>query len=144
MISERSSLLWLVGACPSRVGDEALRATGNSGSSADRLRVMLEMDVEEFNQAFRRVNVLSDPPWNKVRARVAGRALRRQIAGAEALVLGRDAWLALGLPDHCFFFESHKNFTLLPHPSGRSLVYNSGSSRAVLRRVVMNALSGFD
>ena len=131
--------IWLIGACPSKPSGLPLHPEGGRTSTADRLRVMLSMSVEEYAQSFRRANILDSPPWDAHRARVHGQRLRRAVRG-RALVLGRDAWTALGLPDWSQWFETHECFTLIPHPSGRNLFYNDRENRETLRRVVGCAL----
>jgi hypothetical protein len=133
---------WLIGACPSDDGSEALKATGGKAGSADRLREMLEMSVEEYDRAFTRANVLEQGPWRPRAARQSGAKLKKQVKGHHALVLGRDAWQALGLPSLVMYFETWENFTLVPHPSGKNLIYNVEAMRDKLRKVVRDALSG--
>ena len=106
----------------------------------DRLRVMLGMSVDEFVATFRRVNVLASGPWDPTRARRAARRLRPAI-DLPALVLGRDAWRALGLPGDAGFFEMRDGFVLLPHPSGRNRMFNDPERSGVLLHVV-NAVLG--
>lgn len=128
--------VWLIGAAPpeSVVGPIPLRARGGSFSTADRLREMLEMTVDEYEAAFERANVLGSPPWDR-RARAAGRRTRRQITET-AVVLGKEVWSVLGLPRQTRYFERVENFTLVPHPSGRSLIYNDASMRALLKETI--------
>jgi hypothetical protein len=82
------------------------------------------MSVDEFLEAFpRRYNVSNG---------VSGDL------GDRVAVLGREAWVALGLPRTTGFFgrvkRSGVTYILLPHPSGRSLLYNSPRVRARVKR----------
>jgi len=129
------SQVWLIGACPSRAGAPALRPTGGRAGSADRLRVMLDMTVEEFTSSFRCANVLRRGPWDLARAKRGAAVLRGRLT-LPALVLGRDAWRALRLPGDTEFFEMRDGFVLLPHPSGRNRVWNDRERSGVLLHVV--------
>jgi hypothetical protein len=132
---------WLIGSCPSDGGSAALVANGCGVGSADRLREMLDITVEQYDLAFSRTNVLEHGPWRPRAARHAGAKLKKVVGAARAIVLGRDAWLALGLPTRAMFFETYSNFTLVPHPSGRNRLYNHEEMRVRLREVVENALA---
>jgi hypothetical protein len=96
---------------------------------------MLGMSVDEYEASFERANILGNPPWESRRARVAGRRLRADIT-EPAVVLGRDAWLAMGLPSTTMYFEVVENFTLVPHPSGKNLIFNDASMRAKLKETI--------
>jgi hypothetical protein len=103
--------IWLIGSCPNEnyAKQPPLRPSraGGRSSTADRLRIMLGMSVDEYEAAFARANVLGSPPWETRRARIAGRRLRAEIV-EPAVVLGRDAWLAMGLPSETRYFETVK------------------------------------
>jgi hypothetical protein len=123
---------WLVGIAPSDPSyrGPALTPTGARYSSADRLRLLLGMSVEEFLRSYpNRANALNH---------VRGRMLAREVTGRVA-VFGLDAWNALGLPPR-EFWECHQTsvakFYLLPHPSGRCRLYNKIANRARLRRLM--------
>ena len=46
-----------------------------------------------------------------------------------AVVLGREAWSLLGLESKVNFFTRRGSAYLIPHPSGRTLSYNSAKTR---------------
>jgi hypothetical protein len=122
---------WLVGMAPSDPGFQgpALTPTGKRTSSADRLRVMLGMSVEEFLRAF--------PDRENALDHKNGRLLSQKVSGRVA-VFGTEAWRALGLPPRAFWESHHTEraaFYLLPHPSGRCRLYNASANRARLRRL---------
>lgn len=128
--------VWLLGIRPSRRAATALLPTGKRSNSADRLRRMLGMTVKEFLAAFpQRANVLD---------RVRGHRLAREVKGT-VYVLGREAWRCLDLP-WVEFFHSHGRagavFFLIPHPSGKSLIYNEEHNRTRLRRLMCRHSSG--
>jgi hypothetical protein len=68
-----------------------------------------------------------------------GSMIARVVTG-RAFVLGREAWVGLGLPgDHEFWASVRRGratYTLLPHPSGRCRIYNIEKNRARLRRII--------
>ena len=126
-------MTWLVGIAPSKPGLPALKPNGGSTSTADRLRIMLNLSVEEFLIWFpNRTNVL-----NKSR----GAMLRPKLTGM-VFVLGREAWDCLHLPRRDLW-ESHADaystFVLLPHPSGRNHVYNDEEMRRRLRECLSHS-----
>jgi hypothetical protein len=122
---------WLVGMAPSdpNYRGPALTPTGGRTSSADRLRTLLDMSVEEFLRAY--------PDRENALNYAYGRLLARRVTGRVA-VFGVDAWRMLGLPSRRFW-ESYQTkaatFYLLPHPSGRCRLYNTGTNRVRLRRL---------
>jgi hypothetical protein len=124
--------VWLIGSTPSKPDQIPLRA-GRPGA-ADRLREILEMSLDEYEAAFARANILASPPFDR-RARTAGRRVRKTIT-EPAVVLGRDTWLAMGLPSQTRYFERVENFTLVPHPSGRNIIYNNPAMRTKLRETI--------
>jgi hypothetical protein len=130
--------IWLIGPAPPAPAIP-LRARGGKSSTADRLREMLEMSVDEYEAAFERANILGAPPWETRRARFAGRRIRKTIT-EPAVVLGRDAWTAMGLPSSTRYFESVENFTLVPHPSGKNLAYNDPWMRKKLKNTIDDLL----
>jgi hypothetical protein len=129
------TVVWLIGSAPTEAGAIPLRADGGKTSTGDRLREMLGMSLDEYEAAFARANVLAEPPWRPRAAAVAGRRLRKTITES-AVVLGRDPWLALGLPSSTRYFETVENFTLVPHPSGKNLAYNDASIRVKLKDTI--------
>jgi len=124
---------WLVGIQPGKRGDPPLKATGGRSSTADRLRLMLNMTVEEYEQTFpNRVNVFDRGRGSRLRPRLDGMVF----------VLGKQAWACLHLPPARFWSihtSRYASFMLIPHPSGRNLVYNDPKMRRTLREVMTNA-----
>jgi hypothetical protein len=127
--------VWLLGIKPSRRGQPALVPKGGRASTADRLRSMLGLTVDEFLSAF--------PNRENVMDRVNGRRLAKRVTGT-AYVFGREAWRCLDFPPRDFF-QSHGTggavFFLLPHPSGRCRNYNSEIVKSKLRRLMCRHLS---
>lgn len=121
---------WLIGIAPSKPGAPALTPVGRGSNTADRLRVMLHMSVEEFLERF--------PHRDNALNHVRGRVLAREVTGRVA-VFGYEAWAALGLPPR-EFWEFHitpaAKFYLLPHPSGLNRLYNTKANRNRLRRLL--------
>jgi hypothetical protein len=121
---------WLIGIAPARPGDPALTPVGRRHSTADRLRLLLHMSVEEFLRTFPNRDNALDYKY--------GRALANRVSGRVA-VFGYDAWRCLGLPPRQFW-EHHQTaaakFYLLPHPSGLNRLYNTKANRNRLRRLL--------
>jgi hypothetical protein len=89
------------------------------GSAGERLFQLSGMSLEEYERAFRRVNAVDDP---------------RFPAGAHLIFLGRRAWDFVGFPGRPAFFSTVKmplgfRLTLIPHPSGKNLMYNDETNR---------------
>jgi hypothetical protein len=127
--------VWLLGIKPSKPGARALTPTGAKANSADRLRIMLGLSVEEFLRTFPlRENVLNS---------VRGRRMAKQVSGT-VYVFGHHAWWCMGLPRKNLW-ESHGRgdtvFILVPHPSGRSITYNDHHNVERLRRLMCRHLS---
>ncbi len=115
---------------PHRPGDPlSPTADRNAGY---RLWKMSGMSLEAYQGAFERMNLLEERQWSPWRARAAGRRMRRRLAGRSVVVLGRGVWRALALPGASWFETvgvGTSAFTLLPHPSGRCLLYNEAANR---------------
>jgi hypothetical protein len=107
---------------------------GRSSSAADRLLALSGLTLTEYLDRFNRVNVIPQGRWNPARARQRGALLRMELGSDErVLVLGKQAWGALGLPRTAHFFSTHDNYTLLPHPSGRNILLNNPEMRRRMR-----------
>ena len=123
----------LVGLKTNRPGAPPLLPTGGRSSAVDRLRLFLGLSVPLFLKTFPlRINVLDH----------RGAVLRRELRGS-IFVLGREAWRTLGLPRRGWFAVEETEgakWVLLPHPSGRSLVYNSRAARGMAKRIVYRHL----
>jgi hypothetical protein len=107
-----------------------LTPTGGSSSAVDRLRIYLCLSVEAFERKFpKRVNV-----YNKV----YGRHVMKTLSGP-CYVLGKEAWRCLGLPASPFFTQIRRpglSLRLLPHTSGKNLMYNDPALRRRVRRLL--------
>ncbi|HXU01296.1 MAG TPA: hypothetical protein VN903_09905 [Polyangia bacterium] len=126
---------------PTRAGDPlSPMADRNAGH---RLWRMSGMALADYEATFERINLLPSRRWLPWQARAAGRKLRRQLAGRSVVVLGRGVWQALGLDDVAWFASTTiggTTFTLLPHPSGRNLIYNDAANREEVRRCLSQFL----
>ena len=125
-------MITLLGVRTPLIGQRPLFPTGGRVSTADRLRLLLHMTPLEFEQRFpRRANVNN---------RKRGRSLVNSLRG-RVFVLGRESWRLLGLT-RVEFFDSIETvnsavFTLLPHPSGRNLLYNDPRVRKRMRDLLL-------
>jgi hypothetical protein len=128
-------------------GREALspRGRGAGGRLFEIARLHGGFSEEEYEREFSRRNVLDRRRWDQKRARGGASRLRwlaRRVG--KVVVLGREAWAALGLPSKAPFFsqveEGGATWLLLPHPSGRNLLLNDERARetmgSLLRKVV--------
>jgi hypothetical protein len=84
---------------------------------------------ERYAAAFSFVNIVKGRRWSWLAALQAGAEMKKRMDGVRAVVLGRQVWEALEMPP-ALWFQSHGFMTLIPHPSGRNLVYNSPEIRA--------------
>jgi len=108
------------------------------GGAGDRLLKISGMTRDEYLSTFRRCNILPFGRWSSLRARRRGLRLQGTLRG-KVIVLGRETWRALGLPRVGFFTRlrtSEAEFILLPHPSGRNLIYNDARARGRARRIL--------
>jgi hypothetical protein len=127
----------------SKTGIALLPSETGKSTAAERLLAMSGLAREEYLKRFHRVNVLRQARWSRWRARAAGAFLRRELRG-DVIVLGREAWRSMGLP-RTEFFESFAGsggatFYLVPHPSGRNLLYNDRASRLRLKRLLRRVI----
>lgn len=109
------------------------------GASGDRLRRILGLTVEEYLEQFDRVN-LCVQAWDLSRARVEATRLLWvcERERAPLVLLGRRVARAFGVPDVPLFSRPFSGLpiTLLPHPSGRSKVWNNREAHRRARRAV--------
>jgi hypothetical protein len=116
-------------------GSLPLFPVGGRTSTADRLRLFLGLSVTQYLRTFPvRLNLLDEG--------VRIEELRRELRGS-VFVLGREPWRLLGLPRRGWFGVEETEgavWVLIPHPSGRSIVYNSKSMRERAKRVVYKYL----
>jgi hypothetical protein len=122
----------LIGLKTNKPGDFPLLPRGGKTSAVDRLRLFLGLSVNQFLRTFPiRLNVLDYTERGR-------RDLMTDLMGS-VFVLGREAWRHIGLPRRGWFeviTTERARFILLPHPSGRSLVFNSKSMRERAKRTV--------
>jgi len=114
---------------------------GKPGSTADRLLAISGMTHDEYLANFKRLNLLPLGHWCPIKARVRGLRIQRSLRG-KVIVLGKQTWSALGLPRIDFFervVTADAEFILLPHPSGRNLIYNDPRNRERARRILRRA-----
>ena len=123
----------------SRTGLPLLPSSCGTGSSAaDRLLQMSSFSRDEYLARFNRMNVYGGRTWDERKARRSGRRMLPRLGGV-AVVLGRDSWRLLGLPQIEFFDQlatTGCTLILVPHPSGRCREYNDPRARARLRRLL--------
>ncbi len=116
---------------------EALGLFPTNGAGR-RLWKATGMPLKEYNETFERLNVLEAPEWSLPTARQGAVALKARLKGRRVIVLGSQAWTALGLPKKNLmephFAEDGTRWIMLPHPSGKNLWYNSEENREKVRR----------
>ncbi len=101
-------------------------------SAGRRLWQMSGVPMKDWMKNVERKNVLSKRDWNNRDAKNSGARLRRKLDKKDdtVFVLGRLAWIALKLPVKSLWLSSFdKKYILLPHPSGKNLVYNDPAVR---------------
>ncbi len=113
---------WIVGLDNphSRDPDKALEPH-DPISAGGRLFKMSRMKMDDYLDAFRRVNVIDRPhPF---------------LEGDRVIVLGREAWRRLRFPQVEWWRTAERGgvmYFLAPHPSGRSRTYNTERGRDLL------------
>jgi hypothetical protein len=118
---------WIVGTDdPTGRGDAFPPNTKGTGR---RLLALSGLSADEYTATFFRTNTEEEPVFR---------------GGDTVVVLGRVAWRHLRLPSrHPWFTSTVKNRTtywLIPHPSGKNLMYNSLQVRRKTQRL-MRSLS---
>ena len=138
----RKLMAYLVGMNPSRRGaPPLLPCDGDPTSAASRLLKFSGLSRDAYLEKFKRLNVM-DGPWQPNQAKREGLKIRRKLIRDRetAVILGRNAWWALGLPATTpwfgHFYVRYTRFILIPHPSGKSLIYNDPEYREQLRVVM--------
>ena len=119
--------VWLLGIDNPSSGDpsDALSPLGRASAGA-RLFLMSGMSMGYYLEAFRRANVIDFPDLKP---------------GDQAVVLGKRAWSYLGIPRAAFwssFLDEEVTYHLVPHPSGKSLLYNSPLEEERLRTLLLS------
>lgn len=117
-------------------GTEPLGLFSPNGAGR-RLLLLSGMTEADYEETFERRNVLDARGWLMRRARRAAGRVRSELAGRTVVVLGLQAWAALGLPrtpPYRLREENDTRWFLIPHPSGRNLYYNDPGNRRRARR----------
>lgn len=120
-----------------------------AGSAGARLYEMLrEVDPSvtraRYLYAFERINLVVGS-WDIRVAREVAEELRPRLANRRVALLGREVARAFGLRgDLCDEWKGEDgiDFYLLPHPSGRNLVYNDPDKRLWAGRVLSMLCDG--
>jgi hypothetical protein len=99
---------------------------------------------EEYAYRFEMMNVLDQREWNANSAAIAAGLIRFRLSGRQCFVLGKDAWEALGFSSKSAWFATERSYTgarytLLPHPSGKNLMYNDAKIVARTGRLLAQA-----
>ena len=136
-------MTYLIGMNPGRLDAEALLPLDDEPTSAaSRLLKFSGLSRNDYLKRFKRRNVLDGEVWLPGLAKREGLKLRRRLIKDRetAVVLGRNAWRALGLPVTTPWFGHHyvryTRFVLVPHPSGKNLIYNDPEYQDRLRLVM--------
>lgn len=122
---------------------EALALLPNTGAGA-RLFEMSGMSKKAYIEAFERINLLDDPVWDPGMGKYSARKMRERMKGRKIIVLGTQAWTALGLPKANWFEKKidvdDTEWYLIPHPSGKNLLYNKPAIRAKTTALIQSVI----
>jgi hypothetical protein len=121
------------------------------GCAGHRLYSMLAevlptVTMRDYVRRFERVNLVSGP-WDATAARSRAEELRPSLAGRHVILLGQEVAKAFGIDPHYSWVcdeEDDATFYLLPHPSGRNLLYNDPGRRAHAGKILANLYEGRD
>lgn len=112
------------------------------GSAGWRLCVViLGMGRTAYCDAFERRNLLEQSKWSAPAARIAAAAMREEMKGAPAILLGAKVCKAFGYDFVPFMRCEREPFVLLPHPSGLCRLWNDPASIRRARVVVAELVS---
>jgi len=89
---------------------------------------------EKYSAQFELMNILEAKEWSAKDANLSAGLVRFKLSGRICFVLGRETWEALKLPKLAKWFSTERSYTgtkyiLLPHPSGRNVMYNDAKMR---------------
>jgi hypothetical protein len=73
-------------------------------------------------------------------AQLGEKATRRLMRDRPSIVLGLDAWNLLKLKRASFWIDCRSGAWLVPHPSGRNMIYNSVEARKATGRLILRML----
>jgi len=116
------------------------------GSAGGRLYAMLKerlpnITMRQYRDGFSRVNLVQGR-WSLHKAKLVGPAFRELLSASEkdVLVLGNEAWDALGLPQSqgpLWKLElDGVRWRLIPHPSGRNRWYDDPANRIIVGMIL--------
>lgn len=123
----------IIGEAPGKNGDASKPIGGRVGA---RLAACCGLTMEEFLEAFDRVNLLDEQPQDapkgmQFNVRLAGKKAKQIEAsfavGQVVLLLGKRVGAAFGLKRVPYFETlalNHAKVTIVPHPSGVNRVWN--------------------
>lgn len=117
------------------------------GCAGWRLWQLSGMERKEWLRAFRRVNILDTPHWDREAARVSGPEIWSSYGGRRIILLGHGAREAVGLPPVPWIVlqvdeRTGTTWRFLPHPSGRCQLYNDPVMREAVRMVLQEMSNG--
>jgi hypothetical protein len=107
------------------------------GASGDRLRNIFDMSVVEYIGKFERTN-LCVGEWSIEEAREKARVIKASKEWSVIILLGAKVCKAFGL--HYKPLVREGRYLILPHPSGRNLMWNSPDCVMQARRMVKSVL----
>lgn len=124
-----------------RGGEPLLPTCPNSAGR--RLWDLSGLSLEDYVSLFERDNVLrGKQQWSWKKARSSAQSVKTEVRGRHVIVLGRDVWRALDLPATAVALDTVTSgdsyWTLVPHPSGKNLWYNSIENRDRVREWFRN------
>ena len=99
---------------------------------------------QDYLTRFELMNVLNQKEWVVADAKIAAGMLRFRLGKRHCFVLGKEAWAALNLPGNVGWFKTERSYTgakytLLPHPSGKNLMYNDAKIRVKVGQMLTKA-----
>lgn len=138
----------IVGEAPSRDGKGKIRPL--DGKSGARLEQILRIAPGTLPRYFRLANLLQEyedrfPPRHVVRVRACVVRRKHIRRGDVIFLLGRNVAMAFGFSELGYFEEAfHKGsrYYVIPHPSGRSRVFNDWMTRERAAKLLTSFISG--
>lgn len=112
------------------------------GSSGHRLSRILGLTPADYLVRFRRLNLLDGPRWSIPAARDAAEVIRRRGDGP-LILLGSRVRRAFELEAWTWFSVGSRGgvwYTVIPHPSGRNVAWNSIQNRIRARTAVAKVI----
>jgi hypothetical protein len=112
-------------------------------ATGGRLARALGLKDHEYIERFERVNLLDWIPWSVPRAREAAEGIARRIGRSPCVLLGARVSAAFGVEFDPFceksgfgLFDHSTRVVVLPHPSGRSRLWNAPDAQQRARDAV--------